>query len=135
MEVTEEHRPAADARAQGDDRSAFDRFVEAVYVTVSRPFFFFGCIGIVVVWLVSAPLWADLKAWQYVIHTIASVITLLLLALLENAARRSDEAAQEKLNVIAEALSALMESRAEEDPELGKAVKRLRDSVCLEERH
>ena len=135
MDVKEEHRPAADAREGGDDRSTFDRFVEAVYLNVSRPGFFFFCIAIIVVWLVSAPVWADLKAWQYVIHTIASVITLLLLALLENAARRSDEAAQEKLNVIAEALSALMESRAAEDPELEKAAKKLRDAVCLEERH
>ena len=131
----EEHRPAADAREEGDDRSAFDNFVEAVYLKVSRPGFFFVCMLIILVWLFSAPLWADLKAWQYVIHTIASVITLLLLALLENAARRSDEAGQEKLNVIAEALSALMESHAANDPELETAAKKLRDAVSLEERH
>ena len=131
----EEHRPAADAREEGDDRSAFDHFVEAIYLKVSRPGFFLACIGIIVVWLFSAPLWADLKAWQYVIHTIASVVTLLLLALLENAGRRSDEAAQEKLNVIAEGLSELMESRAAEDPKLHDAAQRLRDAVCLEERH
>ena len=64
-----------------------------------------------------------------------SVMTLLLLALLENAGRRSEEAAQEKLNVIAEALAALMESRAAEDPELRDAAKELRDAVSLEERH
>ena len=63
------------------------------------------------------------------------VLTLLLLALLENAARRSEEAAQEKLNIIAEALAALMASRAVEDPELDDAVAKLRDAVSLEERH
>ncbi len=131
----QEHRPAADAREEGDDRTSFDQFVEAIYLRVSRPGFFIFCVGIVVVWFFSAPLWADLKAWQYVIHTIASVITLLLLALLENAGRRSEEAAQEKLNVIAEALSDLMESQAANDPELGKAAQKLRDAVCLEERH
>ena len=45
------------------------------------------------------------------------------------------EAAQEKLNVIAEALSDLMESRAREDEELTDAIRRLRESVGLEERH
>jgi len=133
--MPEEHRPARDARKQGDDRSGFDRFVEAVYLRVSRSSFFFACAFIVLVWGVSAPVWADLKAWQYVIHTIASVITLLLLALLENAARRNDEAAQEKLNVIAEALGALMASRAVEDPSLERDVEKLREAVGLEERH
>lgn len=133
--MDEEHRPARQARKSGYDRSKFDRFVETVYLRVSRPSFFFVCVTVIALWLVSAPLWADLKSWQYVIHTLASVVTLLLLALLENAGRRSEEAAQEKLNVIAEALAALMVSRAAEDPQLEQDVKRLRDAVGLEERH
>jgi len=133
--MDDEHRPARQARKAGDDRSGFDRFVEAVYLRVSRPSFFFACVTVIALWLVSAPLWADLKAWQYVIHTVTSVVTLLLLALLENAARRSEEAAQEKLNVIAEALAALMASRAADDPQLEQDVRKLRDAVGLEERH
>jgi len=133
--VDEEHRPAAQSRAAGDQRSTFDRFVETAHLRVSRPPFFFVCVALIALWFFSAPLWADLKSWQYVIHTLASVITLLLLALLENAGRRSEEAAQEKLNVLAEALSALMTSRAAEDPELEDAAKKLRDAISLEERH
>jgi len=133
--IDEEHRPAADARGTGDTRSRFDHFVEAAYLMVSRPAFFMICAAVVVGWLVSLPLWHDLKAWQVAIHTVTSVITLLLLALLENAARRSEEAAQEKLNIIAEALAALMDSRAVEDPKLEDAVAKLRDAVSLEERH
>ena len=133
--MSDEHRPARQARTTGDDRSRFERFVEAVYLKVSTAKFFVVCVAIIVVWLASAPLWADLKAWQYVIHTITSLITLLLLALLENAARRNEEASQEKLNVIAEALAALMQSRAVEDPKLGDAVRKLSEAVGLEERH
>jgi hypothetical protein len=69
------------------------------------------------------------------IHTVASVITLLLLVLLENAARRSEEAAQEKLNVLAEALAALMASQARTDPDLEDATQKLRDAIGLEGRH
>jgi low affinity Fe/Cu permease len=61
------------------------------------------------------------KSWQVVIHTVTSVVTLLLVALLENAGRRDSNAAQEKLNTIAGALADLMESRAAEDPELATA--------------
>ena len=119
----------------GDRRSWFERFVETAYQWVSRAPFFFVCLGIVAAWLISVPLWADLKSWQVAIHTVASVFALLLLALLENSGRRADEAAQEKLNVIAEALGDLMESRASEDASLRPSVQRLREAVGLEQRH
>jgi len=128
-------RPASSARRSSGDRTFFDRFVEFAQLKVSRPAFFALCVLVVVVWLASLPLWSDSKAWQTVIHTVASVVTLLLLALLENAGRRSEEAAQEKLNLIAEALAELMASRAIEDPSLEDAVTKLRDAVALEERH
>ncbi len=131
----DEHRPAADAREEGDDRTMFDRFVERAHILVSLAPFFFICAVIVIVWMVSLPLWVDLKAWQVAIHTVASVFTLLLLALIENAGRRADETAQEKLNVLAEALAALMESQTKEHPELADAEQKLREAVGLEERH
>ncbi|MGH3835127.1 MAG: low affinity iron permease family protein [Pseudonocardiaceae bacterium] len=131
MERTE----AAQTRQRGDRRSLFDRFVETAYLRVSQAPFFFVCAGIVAVWLVSLPLWADLKEWQVAIHTVASVLTLLLVVLLENAGRRAEEAAQEKLNVIAEAVVELMDSAARNDRDLRDAAQRLRDAVGLEERH
>jgi low affinity Fe/Cu permease len=109
--------------------------VQTAYLRVSQAPFFFVCVSIVVLWLVSLPLWADLKAWQVAIHTVASVVTLLLLVLLENAARRTEEASQEKLNVIAEALAELMASQARTDPDLEEATKKLRDAIGLEARH
>jgi low affinity Fe/Cu permease len=126
---------AAKTRQVGDRRSLFDRFVQTAYLRVSQAPFFFICSGIVLVWLISLPLWADLKSWQVAIHTVASVVTLLLLVLLENASRRTEEAAQEKLNVIAEALAELMASQARTDPGLRDATQRLRDTIGLEERH
>ncbi|HEV7453414.1 MAG TPA: low affinity iron permease family protein [Pseudonocardiaceae bacterium] len=131
-----ERSEAAKTRTQGDRRSLFERFVQMAYVRVSQAPFFFVCAGIVAVWLVSLPLWANLKEWQTAIHTVASVLTLLLVVLLENASRRAEEAAQEKLNVIIEALAALMDSgAARNDPRLQDAAERLREAVGLEVRH
>lgn len=90
-------------------------------------------MAIVPVWLFSVPLWTDLKEWHTAIHTVTSVITRLLLALLENNARRSEEASQEKLNLIAEALAALMASGETQDSELADAVTMLRDAVGASE--
>ncbi|MDT2004679.1 hypothetical protein FXW78_08000 [Rhodococcus opacus] len=129
-------RSAKAAREQRtDQRSAFDRFVAQIEVKVSQAPFFGVCAGLVVLWVVSIPLWKDLHEWQIAIHTAGAVFTLLLVVLLENANRRATEALQEKLNVIAEALAALLESSAREDPDLLEAEKKLREAVGLEERH
>jgi low affinity Fe/Cu permease len=130
-----ERSEAAKTRMRGDRRSLFDRFVQSAYLRVSQAPFFFLCAGIVVVWLVSLPVWADLKEWQTAIHTVASVVTLLLVVLLENAGRRADEASQEKLNVLVEALAELMASQARDNPDLRDIAERLRQAVGLEERH
>ncbi|MGH3789058.1 MAG: low affinity iron permease family protein [Pseudonocardiaceae bacterium] len=130
-----DHAKAATTRARGDRRTLFDRFVQTAYLRVSRAPFFVVCAGVVAVWLFSLPLWANLKEWQTAIHTVASVLTLLLVVLLENAGRRAEEAAQEKLNVIARALAELMTSQAHDNSDLRDAAECLREAVGLEERH
>jgi low affinity Fe/Cu permease len=130
-----ERTEAAKTRTRGDRRSWFDRFVETAHRRVSQAPFFFVCAGIVAAWLLSLPLWADLKEWQTAIHTVASVLTLLLVVLLENAGRRAEEALQEKLNQIAAALAELMASDARNDRNLQDAAVRLRQAIGLEERH
>jgi low affinity Fe/Cu permease len=102
--------PAAKTREVGDQRTIFDRFVETVYRRASQAPFFILCALVVFGWLVSVPLWTDLKAWQAAIHTVASVVTLLLVVLLENAGRRAD-------------------------PELREAGRELREAIGLEQRH
>lgn len=130
-----DHNEARDTRRRNSGRSAFEKFVERAHRLISNAPFFAVCVAIVMAWLLSYPLFADVKSWQVVIHTVASVITLLVLVLLENASRRAEEAAQEKLNVIAEAVAALMDSRGRDDPELLAAAEKLRDAVGLEDRH
>ena len=130
-----ERTDAAASREQGDGRGPFEVFTERVNHRVSRAPFFLVCIGIIVLWAVSYPLWHSSKDWQASIHTISSVLSLLLLVLLENAGRRSEEAAQEKLNVLAEGLAALMDAGSEDNQELREAVADLRESVGLEQKH
>jgi low affinity Fe/Cu permease len=128
-------RDAADDRKKSDGRGPFEKFVEGVNQQVSSAPFFLLIIVIIVGWLASFPLWSSSKDWQYAIHTISSVISLMLLVLLENAGRRSQEAVHEKLNVLAEALGALMKSEGKDDPALREAEGKLNEAIGLEERH
>ncbi|HEX6149476.1 low affinity iron permease family protein [Nocardioides sp.] len=133
--MNQQRSDAAESRKQADGRGPFERFVESVNQRVSRAPFFFVIVAALLLWAASYPLWSSTTKWELALHTGSAALSLLLLVLLENAGRRSEEAAQEKLNVIAEALSDLMESRAADDPDLSESVERLRDAVGLEERH
>ena len=125
----------AEDRKKDDGRGPFEKFVEAVNHRVSRAPFFVIILVALALWAVSYPLWGSVTKWELALHTGSAILSLLLLVLLENAGRRGEEAAQEKLNVLAEALSDLMESRSREDEDLQESVRRLREAVGLEERH
>lgn len=130
-----ERTDAAESREKSNGLDPFEKFVELSTNLISRAPFFAVCVAVVVIWAVSYPLWKTTTKWELALHTFTAVLSLLLLVLLENAGRRHNESMQEKLNVLAEALAALMESRAADDPELVEAVEKLREAVGLEERH
>jgi low affinity Fe/Cu permease len=125
----------AEDRKKDDGRNLFERFVEAANQVVSRAPFFVVILVVLVLWGVSYPFWSSVTKWELALHTGSAILSLLLLVLLENAGRRSQEAIQEKLNVLAEGLADLMTSRATDDPNLAESVEKLREAIGLEERH
>ena len=133
--MEQQRTDAAESRETKRQRDPFERFVDLSTTLISRAPFFAVCVAVVVIWAVSFPLWSSITKWELALHTFGAVLSLLLLVLLENAGRRNTEAMQEKLNVLAEALAALMESRAADDPQLREAAEDLREAVGLEERH
>jgi low affinity Fe/Cu permease len=109
--------------------SAFDRFAANAARLVGRAPFFVGCVAVVVLWLPSILVIRDVDAWQLIINTATTIITFLLVALLQNSQQRADLAVQHKLNAIADALADLMDFYEEDDDQ-----DELRAAVGLEER-
>ena len=130
-----DRKDAAEDRKKDDGRNLFEKFVESANQVVSRAPFFIVILTVLVLWAASYPFWSSVTKWELALHTGSAILSLLLLVLLENAGRRSQEAIQEKLNVVAEALADLMTSRTEDDPELAESVEKLREAIGLEERH
>jgi Flp pilus assembly protein TadB len=114
--------------------SPFDQFATQASRFVSRAWFFTICVLLVVVWVPSYFLFSDLNTWQLIINTATTIITFLLVALLQNTQTRSDEAIQQKLNAIADGLADLMAALGEDKPGLRQDLVELRDAVGLEER-
>ena len=87
----------------------FDRFATWASALVSRAPFFTLCVALVVVWLPTYPLVRSFDTWQLLINTPTTILTFLLVAILQNSQRRTEQALQTKLDVIADGLADLME--------------------------
>jgi hypothetical protein len=74
--------------------------------------------------------------YQLQINTTTTIITFLLVALLQNTATRSDKALHHKLDTIADGLADLMDHLAErgDDEDLRQDIRDLREAVGLEKR-
>ena len=114
----------------------FDRFAGHASLIASRASFFAACVLLVLIWAPTILVLRDVDTWQLIINTATTIITFLMVALLQNSQTRSDQAVQHKLNAIARGLSDLMAHMAEGDEErdLAKDKEELRKAVGLEER-
>jgi uncharacterized membrane protein len=117
-----------------DELSVFDRFASATSRLAAGAWFFVLCVLLVAIWAPSYFLFRSVDTWQLIINTVTTIVTFLLVALLQNTQMRSDEAVQDKLNEIADGLADLMESLADDRPELRRDCDELRAAVGLERR-
>lgn len=107
----------------------FDRFADKASSLVSHAAFFALCVLMVVVWFPTL-FFMPIDASQLIINTATTIITFLLVALLENTSKRGNDALQHKLNAIASALVAVLEKF----PDTESDVAELRTAVGLEDR-
>ena|SRR5437763_13751644 len=116
-------------------RTAFDRFAESISDIASGAVFFTVSLVVVVLWLPTIVVFADVDTRHLVIDTATSVLAFLLIALLPNSERRTDRATSEKLDAIATGLVDLLAlQQRQPDPEqLSRHIERLRDVVGLEQ--
>src|SRR5437016_8447404 len=114
--------------------SLFDQFAGWSAKIVSRAAFFAFCVVLVLVWAPTIVVLRDVDTWQLIINTITTIITFLMVALLQNSQTRSDQALQHKLNAIADGLADLMRHLVDGDDEtdLRRDMIELRDAVGLE---
>lgn len=112
----------------------FDRMASAISEFVAKSYFFAACTLIVFLWAPSILVLKKIDTWQLIINTLTTIITFLLVALLQNTQYRADKAVQKKLNAVIEALADIMQALAEADPSLPADVKELRRASGLEDR-
>ena len=120
--------PRTDEKNQG----SFTRFAQRVAVLSGRPIVFLIAISVVVAWAVTGPLFDYSDTWQLVINTGTTIITFLMVFLIQHTQTRDTLAIQIKLSELilamrgAENRLARVEDLSDEEMELLQAEYRRR---------
>jgi low affinity Fe/Cu permease len=103
-------------------RSRFTRFAKATSRVTGRPVAFILAVAVILAWLVTGPVFRFSDTWQLVINTGTTVVTFLMVFLIQNTQYRDAEAVQVKLDFLlratAGAHNALLDLEELEESEL-----------------
>ena len=103
-------------------RSWFTSFAKTTSRATGRPSAFMMAAAVIVVWIVTGPLFHFSDTWQLVINTGTTIVTFLMVFLIQNTQNRDSEALQVKLDEIIRAMdgahNALLDLEELEDHEL-----------------
>ena len=85
-------------------RSGFDRMAKGAAQLTGRPTTFLLALAVVVAWAVTGPLFGFSDTWQLVINTSTTIITFLMVFLIQNTQSRDTTAMQLKLDELIRAM-------------------------------
>jgi len=78
--------------------SWYSRFAKAASHFCGRPRVFTLAVGVIAAWLITGPVFAYSDTWQLIINTATTIITFLMVFLIQNTQNRDTAAIQVKLD-------------------------------------
>jgi low affinity Fe/Cu permease len=102
----------------------FTRLATAISAAAGQPLAFVMALGVIVVWGVSGPLFAFSDTWQLVVNTGTTIVTFLMVFLIQNTQNRDAKAMHLKLDellrAVAKARTGLVDLEEMSDAEIAQ---------------
>jgi low affinity Fe/Cu permease len=111
-----------------NDEDFFTRFTSTTSSYLGRPWIFVGALIILIVWAASGPLLGFSDTWQLIINTGTTIVTFLMVFIIQNTQNRDNLAMNIKLDALLRRLDVtkknIVEAEDKSDKELEKAIRR-----------
>jgi low affinity Fe/Cu permease len=116
------------AKRRSKRNNFFDRFASAISERAGHPAAFAAAVGVLSLWLLSGPLLGFTDTWQLIINTSTTIVTFLMVFLIQHSENKSSRALQMKLDeliaVTTKASNRLIDIEDLSDEELDKLHRR-----------
>lgn len=107
----------------------FTRFSTNVSTWVGRPWMFVIALSLLLLWALSGPLLGFSDTWQLIVNTSTTIITFLIVFIIQNTQNRDNMAMNVKLDALLKKMkvtdSMLIEAEEQSDKDIEKEKKRI----------
>jgi low affinity Fe/Cu permease len=86
--------------ARQKDQDLFTRFTSRASGILGRAWMFTAALGFLVLWALSGPLLGFTDTWQLIVNTTTTIITFLMVFIIQNTQNRDNSALQIKLDAL-----------------------------------
>jgi low affinity Fe/Cu permease len=111
----------------------FTRFTTATSTLLGRPWAFVTAGTVLIIWAVSGPVLGFSDTWQLIINTGTTIITFLMVFIIQNTQNRDNMAINIKLDAIMRkqgiSRKSLLQAEEESDKQLEKDKKKIRNQA------
>jgi low affinity Fe/Cu permease len=81
-------------------KRAFEKFAEYTSIAMGTPWVFITAIGIILTWAASGPAVGYSEQWQLIINSFTTIVTFLMVFVIQNTQNRDFQALQLKLDAL-----------------------------------
>jgi low affinity Fe/Cu permease len=87
-----------DMERQPKRKNFFDRFASTISERAGHPAAFAAAVAVLLLWLLSGPILGFTDTWQLIINTSTTIVTFLMVFLIQHSENKSSRALQMKLD-------------------------------------
>lgn len=110
----------------------FTRFTSSVAAMLGRPWIFIAALSVLILWAASGPLLGFSDTWQLIINTSTTIITFLMVFIIQNTQNRDNLALNIKQDAIMKKLGItakdLIEAEDKSDKKLENKIKKMQSN-------